>query len=144
MNQTARDEAKSDFIPMAYTRFEISLGKASVDPFAEPTLDAKVETSYMKSNDAEERPYPFDFPLINPKFAGRKQCWVYGLSSPYAGGSDSYSACALVKKNTCDESKPVQVLDLSEEKQWITGDASFVPNPAENAEEDDGVLLQVG
>ena len=57
--------------------------------------------------------------------------------------SDSFSACALVKKNTCDEHQPVSVLDLSEEMQWTSGDASFIPNPDEDAEEDDGVLLQV-
>ena len=74
MNQTARDAAKSAFMPQIYTRFEISLGKASVDPSAQPDFNAKVETSYMKNEDANGRPYPFDFPLINPKFAGQKHC----------------------------------------------------------------------
>ena len=143
MSQTARDSAKVDFMPPIYTRFEVFLGKASVDPSADPDLNAKVETSYMKSDDDNGRPYPFDFPLVNPIFAGRKHCWAYGLSTPFAGGSDSFSACALVKKNTCDESQPAQVLDLSDEQQWITGDASFVPNSTDGAAEDDGVLLQV-
>ena len=47
---------------------------------------------------------------------------------------------AFVKKNVCNESEPMLVLDISHEMQWPVGDASFAPNPTGTAE-DDGVLL---
>jgi len=123
LDEKARDAYKATFVPPRYHRLTIG-GDGK---------DAE-ETIIPSSHDDQE--YPFDFPLLNPAFAGHKHCFVWGQDSPFAGGSDRYSATAWVKLNVCTGDVQVFTLD----NHFATGDASFVPDP-ESDDEDAGVLL---
>ncbi|GMH65354.1 hypothetical protein TL16_g04178 [Triparma laevis f. inornata] len=123
LDQDARDAYKEAFVPPRYHRL-ILKGDGK-------DAEESVIPSFL---DGQE--FPFDFPLTNPKNAGQKHCIVYGQDSPFAGGSDHYSATAWVKLNVCTEE--VQVFTL--ENHFATGDASFVPDPSSD-DEDAGVLM---
>mmetsp|Transcript_21542 Transcript_21542/g.40530 ORF Transcript_21542/g.40530 Transcript_21542/m.40530 type:complete len:540 (+) Transcript_21542:72-1691(+) len=123
LDEASRNAYKAEFVPPRYHRLVLKGdGKDA---------EEKIIPSYL---DGQE--YPFDFPLTNPKYAGRKHCIVYGQDSPFAGGSDKYSATAWVKLNVCTE----EVLVFTLEDHFATGDASFVPDP-DSEEEDAGVLM---
>mmetsp|Transcript_23531 Transcript_23531/g.46805 ORF Transcript_23531/g.46805 Transcript_23531/m.46805 type:complete len:546 (+) Transcript_23531:51-1688(+) len=122
----ARNAFKSDFIPPFFRRYEISLQGEETVITDLPTVDADTGVDY-----------PFDFPLVNPLFAGVNYCIVWGQNSPFGGGSDSYSAGTWVKNNICTGS----VTPLSfPPTAFPTGDALFVPDPSSD-DEDGGVLL---
>jgi len=122
-DQDARNAYKENFIPPRYHRLVIRGDGKDAEESIIPSFLGKQE-------------YPFDFPTLNPNYAGQKHCMVWGMDAPFAGGSDNYSATAWVKLNVC--TGDVQVFSL--DNHFATGDASFVPDP-ESDEEDAGVLL---
>ena len=123
LDQKARDAYKAEFVPPRYHRLVIKGDGTDAEESIIPSF-------------FEGREYTFDFPLLNPDFVGKKHCIVYGLDTPFAGGSDLFSANAWVKLNVC--SGEVSIFELDD--HFATGDASFVPDP-DSDEEDAGVIL---
>ena len=122
----ARNAFKSDFTPPFLRRYEISL-----------STDEATVTNLSIVNKKTGVDYPFDFPTINPLFAGMSYCIVWGQNSPFGGGSDAYSSGTWVKNNVCTG----EVTPLSFPPTiFPTGDALFVPDPS-SEDEDGGVLL---
>eukprot|EP00466_Bigelowiella_natans_P020701 jgi/Bigna1/139587/aug1.51_g14295 len=133
----ARDAFKKEYSPSTYTRITIDHG----------TEESQMQEVSILGTDG--RKYHFDFPIVNPKVAARKHCFVYGIAGPFAGDSKSYNATAIVKVDLCSKASNTSVdvapteLYFPPANQVSTGDFSFVPNPASDAAEDDGVLLGV-
>jgi carotenoid cleavage dioxygenase-like enzyme len=130
-----RDSYKGK-VPQEYMhRIEVVFDRRA-DPFRATASSSKID-----SLDREGLEYNFDFPMVNPKFQGKKYCFVYGLCGDFCGNSSAYSSSTWVKQNMCDLGEPVIHLDATDDVQWPTGDAAFVPSPHEGALEDEGVLI---
>lgn len=74
----------------------------------------------------------FDFPNLNPNYAGKEYCFAYGQSVV------NFHRHYLVKKDLCGDSGDL----IWYKEHHYSGEPYFVPNP--NAtEEDDGVILNI-
>jgi carotenoid cleavage dioxygenase-like enzyme len=135
MDKEQRDSYKDEIEPTVLKRVVLEKKRGA----------ASVVTTIGVAGSEDGNSYGFDFPLVNPLVRGRKHCFVYGASGPFAGGADEYEAQALVKVNLCegDLGGGVQAQVLAFPGHALAGDMSFVPDDREGADEDDGVILQV-
>mmetsp|Transcript_34391 Transcript_34391/g.109177 ORF Transcript_34391/g.109177 Transcript_34391/m.109177 type:complete len:530 (+) Transcript_34391:57-1646(+) len=76
-----------------------------------------------------------DFTKMNPRYAGSKHCFFWGVE--WFTDKASYGSMAIVKIDLCGGSRKL----MWRRENWYPSEASFVPAPEPAAAEDDGLLL---
>ena len=138
-NITLRDEFRERFTPPAFKRLRIPM--ETKQTASDGDSDAQILFDEIHPRDEKGNNRGFDFPLVNPRYKGKKYCFIYGLSTPFSGNSKRYSAAAWVKMNVCELGKE-PVIYFDGPTIFPNGDAQFIPNP-NGVNEDDGVILTV-
>ena len=133
----AGPESRDQFSQLYADEYFLSLSRFEFDVATGEFISSK----NLHLEDKDGLVYPFEFPIVNPNFRGKKHCFVYGFAGPFAGNSTSYSSTTVIKKNVCDESQPVVAFEHGN-NEFLNGDLSFVPRPGATTE-DDGVILSM-